>query len=93
MINTHKCPVLYISLLLNKDLFHPLKRSGASQGSYVCASAAAPHQRTPVQHPVHHHHPGHAHGRGLPVLQHQESQPQVSIKHEDGVRGQTKACL
>lgn len=58
-----------------------LLRRGASKGSYVCASAAPSHQRPPLQHPVHHHHTRHAHGRGLPVLQHQEPQPQVSIRH------------
>ena len=59
-------------------------RCGATQGSHICSPAAAPHQRAPLQHPVHHHHTGHADGGGLPVLQHQEPQPQVSfLKHPD----------
>lgn len=61
-------------------------RGGASQGPHLCAAAAAPHQRATLQHPVHHHHPGHADGRRLPLLQHQEPQPQVGpavggVKH------------
>lgn len=55
-------------------VFH---RCGASKGSHVCTPPAAPHQRAALQHPVHHYHTGHAHGRGFPLLQHQEPKPQV----------------
>lgn len=58
-------------------------RGGASEGSHLCAVTTAPHQRASLQHPVHHHHPGHVHGGGLPLLQHQEPQPQVSRKPEE----------
>lgn len=58
-------------------------RGGASEGPYVRAVTTAPYQRASLQHPVHHHHPGHVHGGGLPVLQHQEPQSQVGKKGQE----------
>lgn len=74
-----------IQVLKGTEMCVPLRR-GASQGPDVRAPAAAPHQRAPLQHPVHHHHPGHADGRSLPLLQHQEPQPQVGVWHSSGSR-------